>query len=155
MSACASLLRCMRWCNLFAFMLSVIRRLMKSLPAGTPHAGNASLPISESSFRFVVLLRDCLLVSSSKISLTFSSGKRICWETESNSRGGRPCTIFHFSWEPPLSPRLLIGLEENGPKIQLAKHSFLSSSSITCVCVPMPILGCELRPGHVGRRNQV
>ena len=42
---------------------------MKSLPAGTARAENASLAISESSFRFVVLLRDCHLISSSRISL--------------------------------------------------------------------------------------
>ena len=65
MSARASLLRRMRWCSLLAFVLSVIRCLMNSLPAGTARAANASLPISESSFRFVVLLRDCHLASSS------------------------------------------------------------------------------------------
>ena len=59
---------------------------MKSLPAGTACAANVSLPISESSFRFVVLLRDCHLVSSSRISLSLSGGKHICCETESNSR---------------------------------------------------------------------
>ena len=51
-SAHASLLRRMWWCSFLVFVLSVIRCLMKSLP------------ISESSFRFVILLWDCHLVSS-------------------------------------------------------------------------------------------
>ena len=69
---------------------------MKSLPAGTAHAANASLPISESSFRFVGLLRDCHLVSSSRISLSFPGGKCICCETESNSRPRKERTVA--SW---------------------------------------------------------
>ena len=48
--------------------------------------------------------------------------------------------------------RFLIGFEESGPRIQLAKHSPHQSS----MCVPKPILGCELRLGHgkvVGKPN--
>ena len=81
------------WCGLFAFVLSVIRHLIKSLPAGTACAANPSLPISESSFRFVVLLWDCHLVSSSEISLSFSGGKHICYKTESNSRPRKEKTV--------------------------------------------------------------
>ena len=66
---------------------------MKSLPAWTARTANASLPISESSFRFVVLLRDCHLVSSSTISLSFPGGKRICCKTESNSRPRKERTV--------------------------------------------------------------
>ena len=50
--------------------------------------------------------------------------------------------------------RFLIGLEENGPRIWLAKHFFLAPHQ-SLVCVPTPILGCELRSGHTGCRNQV
>ena len=35
---------------------------------------------------------------------------------------------------PKPENQFLTGLEENGPRIWLAKHYFLSSSSITCVC---------------------
>ena len=50
---------------------------MNSLPAGTARAANASLPATESSYRFVVLQQDCHLVSSSRISLSLSGGRRI------------------------------------------------------------------------------
>ena len=79
---------------------------MKNLPAGTARAANASLPISKSSFHFVVLLWDCHLVSSSRISLSLLGGKRICCETEFNSwpRKGRTiCWAIYFvhdNWEP-------------------------------------------------------
>ena len=66
---------------------------MKSLPAGTACTANASFPISESSFQFVVLLWCCHLVSSSRISLSFLGGKRICYETESNSRPRKGRTV--------------------------------------------------------------
>lgn len=93
MSARASLLRRMWWCSLLAFVLSVIRRLKNSLPTGTACAANASLPISESSFHFIVLLRDCHLASSSRISLSLSGGRRICRKTESNSRPKKGRTV--------------------------------------------------------------
>ena len=59
---------------------------MKNLAAGTARAANVSLPINESSFRFVVLLRDCHLVSSARISPSLLGGRRICCNIESNSR---------------------------------------------------------------------
>ena len=73
---------------------------MKSLPAGTACAANASLPMSESSICFVVLLRDLHLVSSATISLSFSGGKHICCETESNSRPRKERTVA--SWRSVL-----------------------------------------------------
>ena len=66
---------------------------MKNLPAGTARAANASLPISERSFRFDVLLRDCHSVSSARISSSLLGGKRICCKTESNSRPKNERTV--------------------------------------------------------------
>ena len=74
-------------------VLSVIGHLMIGLPTGTACAANASLPISESSFRFNVLLRDCHLVSFCTISLSFPGGKRICYKTESNSKPRKGRTV--------------------------------------------------------------
>lgn len=48
---------------------------MKNLPA---RAANASLPISERSFHFVALLRDCHSVSSTSISSGLLGGRRVC-----------------------------------------------------------------------------
>ena len=56
-SALASLLRLILWCSCLAFVLSVIKRRIKSLPAGTALAAKASFPMRESSRRYVVVLR--------------------------------------------------------------------------------------------------
>ena len=89
---------------------------MKSLPTGTARAANASLPISESSFRFVVLLRDCHLVSSSRISFSFSGGKHICCETEYNSRPRKERTVA--------GPSTLLSMATGNPRClhTLRKH---------------------------------
>ena len=66
----------------------------ENLPAGTARAANASLPISENSFHFIILLRDCHLDSSARISPSLLGGRRICCNIESNSmsRNGRTIT---------------------------------------------------------------
>ena len=45
-----------------------------------------------------------------------------------------PFPTFLGNRPKPEHLRFLIGLEVNGPRIRLDKHSFFSSSSITCVC---------------------
>ena len=51
-----------------------------------------------------------------------------------------PFPTFLKNCPPARALKVLISLEENGPRIQLAMHSPHQSP----VCVPRPILGCEL-----------
>ena len=86
MSALASLLSRKWWWRHRTFVLRVISLRRKRRPAGTALAAKASLPMSESSCRFVVFLHCSQSVNSSRISFNFVLGSRICWRTESSSR---------------------------------------------------------------------
>ena len=85
MSAIASELRRMWWWSCWTLVLRLIRRRRNRRTAGSARVAKLKRPISESSFRLVILRGADRRSNSARISRSLVCGRRISWRVECSS----------------------------------------------------------------------